>query len=158
MRIQSHGDTRSGWPCTVPGTVVHLPLPPSLPSGDLGHIQQNSPVCWTCTAWEVRAKCQAWAALGEAGEGAARAAAGSVLGQRGRPCPPPSLTQETSLSSQYLPRSSLEPECLPSPLSCLPPLALSFCISQSLSFFRSEERRVGKECLRLCRSRWSPYH
>ena len=22
---------------------------------------------------------------------------------------------------------------------------------------RSEERRVGKECLRLCRSRWSPY-
>ena len=25
-------------------------------------------------------------------------------------------------------------------------------------FARSEERRVGKECLRLCRSRWSPYH
>ena len=23
---------------------------------------------------------------------------------------------------------------------------------------RSEERRVGKECLWLCRSRWSPYH
>ena len=23
---------------------------------------------------------------------------------------------------------------------------------------RSEERRVGKECLRQCRSRWSPYH
>ena len=23
---------------------------------------------------------------------------------------------------------------------------------------RSEERRVGKECVRLCRSRWSPYH
>ena len=23
---------------------------------------------------------------------------------------------------------------------------------------RSAERRVGKECLRLCRSRWSPYH
>jgi GTP-binding protein LepA len=26
------------------------------------------------------------------------------------------------------------------------------------SFTRSEERRVGKECRRLCRSRWSPYH
>ena len=26
------------------------------------------------------------------------------------------------------------------------------------SVARSEERRVGKECLRLCRSRWSPYH
>ena len=23
---------------------------------------------------------------------------------------------------------------------------------------RSEERRVGKECRLLCRSRWSPYH
>ena len=26
------------------------------------------------------------------------------------------------------------------------------------NYARSEERRVGKECLRLCRSRWSPYH
>jgi adenosylcobyric acid synthase len=26
------------------------------------------------------------------------------------------------------------------------------------SYNRSEERRVGKECRRLCRSRWSPYH
>ena len=26
------------------------------------------------------------------------------------------------------------------------------------AYSRSEERRVGKECLRLCRSRWSPYH
>ena len=24
--------------------------------------------------------------------------------------------------------------------------------------FRSEERRVGKECMEGCRSRWSPYH
>ena len=24
--------------------------------------------------------------------------------------------------------------------------------------FRSEERRVGKECNQVCRSRWSPYH
>ena len=23
---------------------------------------------------------------------------------------------------------------------------------------RSEERRVGKECVQPCRSRWSPYH
>ena len=26
------------------------------------------------------------------------------------------------------------------------------------SKFRSEERRVGKECIEPCRSRWSPYH
>ena len=25
-------------------------------------------------------------------------------------------------------------------------------------FNRSEERRVGKECVSTCRSRWSPYH
>ena len=27
-----------------------------------------------------------------------------------------------------------------------------------LTDIRSEERRVGKECLFRCRSRWSPYH
>src|SRR3546814_13800467 len=31
---------------------------------------------------------------------------------------------------------------------------------QALTFSntRSEERRVGKECVSTCRSRWSPYH
>src|SRR3546814_9545623 len=28
----------------------------------------------------------------------------------------------------------------------------------NFSTFRSEERRVGKECVSTCRSRWSPYH
>src|SRR3546814_19760298 len=27
-----------------------------------------------------------------------------------------------------------------------------------LGGMRSEERRVGKECVSTCRSRWSPYH
>src|SRR6059036_236570 len=42
---------------------------------------------------------------------------------------------------------------------------IAFCIeamkgvAQALGLDgRSEERRVGKECRRLCRSRWSPYH
>ena len=26
------------------------------------------------------------------------------------------------------------------------------------AIYRSEERRVGKECASMCRSRWSPYH
>src|SRR3546814_18606946 len=26
------------------------------------------------------------------------------------------------------------------------------------NIYRSEERRVGKECVSTCRSRWSPYH
>src|SRR3546814_12121127 len=29
---------------------------------------------------------------------------------------------------------------------------------QKLLADRSEERRVGKECVSTCRSRWSPYH
>src|SRR3546814_15696632 len=28
----------------------------------------------------------------------------------------------------------------------------------SFTFFRSEERRVGKECVSTCTSWWSPYH
>src|SRR3546814_1578924 len=30
--------------------------------------------------------------------------------------------------------------------------------SYATVFERSEERRVGKECVSTCRSRWSPYH
>src|SRR3546814_4930914 len=33
----------------------------------------------------------------------------------------------------------------------------SSAVSIPLSW-RSEERRVGKECVSTCRSRWSPYH
>src|SRR3546814_12195436 len=42
---------------------------------------------------------------------------------------------------------------------CLPRNAID---EQSADTFgialRSEERRVGKECVSTCRSRWSPYH
>src|SRR3546814_7808629 len=31
-------------------------------------------------------------------------------------------------------------------------------LSTSAQANRSEERRVGKECVSTCRSRWSPYH
>ena len=31
-------------------------------------------------------------------------------------------------------------------------------IKDKLAVHRSEERRVGKECTSVCRSRWSPYH
>src|SRR3546814_11381548 len=30
--------------------------------------------------------------------------------------------------------------------------------SRKVWYDRSEERRVGKECVSTCRSRWSPYH
>ena len=31
-------------------------------------------------------------------------------------------------------------------------------VEKVLRLYRSEERRVGKECTSWCRSRWSPYH
>src|SRR3546814_14232172 len=47
----------------------------------------------------------------------------------------------------------------------LSPATVSFTLwttstisKQSVSLTRSEERRVGKECVSTCRSRWSPYH
>src|SRR3546814_3421140 len=47
-----------------------------------------------------------------------------------------------------------------------PPPAVRPCDQRSAGGFppsdgaaaRSEERRVGKECVSTCRSRWSPYH
>src|SRR3546814_16990631 len=34
----------------------------------------------------------------------------------------------------------------------------SYSIQMLFYSLRSEERRVGKECVRTCRSRWSPYN
>jgi 3-oxoacyl-[acyl-carrier-protein] synthase-1 len=49
------------------------------------------------------------------------------------------------------------PKCMSSTASAT--LAVWFKIKGvNYSISRSEERRVGKECRRLCRSRWSPYH
>src|SRR3546814_1121181 len=36
--------------------------------------------------------------------------------------------------------------------------AASAKVGQAAASVRSEERRVGKECVSTCRSRWSPYH
>ena len=38
----------------------------------------------------------------------------------------------------------------------LTPVTVRYLVCRLL--LRSEERRVGKECCALCRSRWSPYH
>src|SRR3546814_2985448 len=34
----------------------------------------------------------------------------------------------------------------------------AYCTTPFSALKRSEERRVGKECVSTCRSRWSPYH
>src|SRR3546814_3100500 len=46
-------------------------------------------------------------------------------------------------------------------LSFLVAAVANFLVSSRYVFGgggRSEERRVGKECVSTCRSRWSPYH
>src|SRR3546814_2885117 len=61
-------------------------------------------------------------------------------------------------SSSILPQSShfLHPlyHSLLHQFSLNPPISSSTLSLTS----RSEERRVGKECVSTCRSRWSPYH
>src|SRR3546814_16111231 len=37
-------------------------------------------------------------------------------------------------------------------------LNVLFIFHPGITGLRSEERRVGKECVSTCRSRWSPYH
>src|SRR3546814_6822804 len=37
-------------------------------------------------------------------------------------------------------------------------MAERFSANRWIADARSEERRVGKECVSTCRSRWSPYH
>src|SRR3546814_10801849 len=38
------------------------------------------------------------------------------------------------------------------------PFGATGLILSRVTGIRSEERRVGKECVSTCRSRWSPYH
>src|SRR3546814_15020742 len=49
--------------------------------------------------------------------------------------------------------------CVSSPDPCeLPDSGFAYDGHCTSSCCRSEERRVGKECVSTCRSRWSPYH
>src|SRR3546814_2197180 len=47
---------------------------------------------------------------------------------------------------------------LPPPLPPPPPPPPEPATEPAELVTRSEERRVGKECVSTCRSRWSPYH
>ena len=62
------------------------------------------------------------------------------------------------VSGSVLTAQSLEPAWDSVSPSLSAPLPLILSLSLSLKNKRSEERRVGKECASMCRSRWSPYH
>src|SRR3546814_4958346 len=48
----------------------------------------------------------------------------------------------------------IESACIPLPSEIIMPFS-GYLVTTGQ---RSEERRVGKECVSTCRSRWSPYH
>src|SRR3546814_5193435 len=64
--------------------------------------------------------------------------------------------------------SAVEAPGLTSAAASAPVTSTTRCVSPELCrraasappilSYRSEERRVGKECVSTCRSRWSPYH
>src|SRR3546814_12304174 len=60
---------------------------------------------------------------------------------------PPCLARYSASSAAYIRASEL----LPSAGNVAAPI-------DAVTGGRSEERRVGKECVSTCRSRWSPYH
>src|SRR3989449_2174752 len=78
--------------------------------------------------------------------------------------PSTALSQVSSLASSdlyYLPPGTIPPMVMPYDPTASIPLALLTVSSKTMNetqlydiAYRSEERRVGKEC----RSRWSPYH
>src|SRR3546814_14781764 len=80
------------------------------------------------------------------------------LSNGGTPPTPGSLgflpTQNQCETGSFTPDSSASPGTT---------LAQNFSVKSkkgtyTLGINRSEERRVGKECVSTCRSRWSPYH
>src|SRR3712207_9352914 len=65
------------------------------------------------------------------------------------------VTKETGVLVRTLKAAGAQLSwCGCNPLSTQDDVAASLAQDEGISIFRSEERRVGKEC----RSRWSPYH
>src|SRR3546814_407112 len=56
------------------------------------------------------------------------------------------------------PTSALDPEMVNEVLDVMVDLAKEGMTMMVVTHERSEERRVGKECVSTCRSRWSPYN
>src|SRR3546814_11169748 len=52
----------------------------------------------------------------------------------------------------------VEPPREPSRISSTSSQGWKWIAAAARAAARSEERRVGKECVSTCRSRWSPYH
>ena len=72
--------------------------------------------------------------------------------QPAQPAPQPAQPQPAQ------PQQPASPAPTPQPAQSAQSVSPQEHLSQAKAAVRSEERRVGKECCALCRSRWSPYH
>src|SRR3546814_1216910 len=68
----------------------------------------------------------------------------------------PGIGAEERGQSEAIARNLLEMSELKTPIVCT--VIGEGGSGGALAIGRSEERRVGKECVSTCRSRWSPYH
>src|SRR3546814_4129242 len=68
----------------------------------------------------------------------------------------------SDVCSSDLVRAEPKPLHHPRPITLDDPVGALAQLARDLDrvglLHRSEERRVGKECVSTCRSRWSPYH
>src|SRR3546814_15763677 len=75
---------------------------------------------------------------------------GGSIRPRRRSSPPPASDHHRESAMTWLSPVTLQDDRV-----ALVPLAHAHAADLTE---RSEERRVGKECVSTCRSRWSPYH
>ena len=91
----------------------------------------------------------------------AGAAPGAASARAAGTTPPPPAHRRPPAAGRRghgVPRNRVHPPGPPPPPPKLPQHAMAVALGAAAAVRRSEERRVGKECLRQCRSRWSPYH
>src|SRR3546814_13129046 len=67
------------------------------------------------------------------------------------------LDPSTDQIANTIPSKPITFQCAPAEQLPLADASASL-ITAAQAAHRSEERRVGKECVSACRSRWSPYH
>src|SRR3546814_15964439 len=70
----------------------------------------------------------------------------------------PSLRNDRQKRARGEARTRSAVRAKPTPAPYAGPSTTAMTGRSRLSRSRSEERRVGKECVSTCRSRWSPYH
>src|SRR3546814_14981968 len=116
-----------------------------------------------CTAWAGMRGIADVLGFGEAWE---KAGGFRMLRARGNHVNCMLMSSSGGRNIEAFQRNTLKPlgEIMRARSSGIKPNRLSVALFAALALpvagtaFRSEERRVGKECVSTCRSRWSPYH